>query len=120
MDTMDSLTFEWPDYLVFAIVLGMSAAIGFYYACSGGKQQTTKEYLLADKNMHWFPVASSLLARSVFNLSSPPLTTRSLLSRVIIASSAATSHLRLFSALQERSIPLALSTHTYVCLCQSP
>lgn len=57
--------FLWPDYLVFGIVLAVSAVIGFYYACTGGRQKTTREYLLADKNMHWFPVAASLFARYV-------------------------------------------------------
>ena len=60
---MEYLTFQWPDYLVFASILAVSAGIGFYYACSGGKQKTTREYLLADKSMHWFPVACSLVAR---------------------------------------------------------
>lgn len=55
--------FQWPDYLVLAVVLTLSAAIGFYYAFTGGKQRTTKEYLFADKNMHWLPVSCSLLAR---------------------------------------------------------
>lgn len=58
--------FQWPDYFVFSIALSFSAAIGFYYACTGGKQRTTREYLLADKNMHWLPVAASLFARYDF------------------------------------------------------
>lgn len=56
-------TLVWADYLVLSLVLMISAAVGFYYACTGGKQQTVKEYLLADKNMHWFPVAASLISR---------------------------------------------------------
>ena len=60
---MEETYFQWPDYLIVAIVLTLSAAIGFYYACTGDKQRTTKEYLLADGNMHWFPVGCSLLAR---------------------------------------------------------
>ena len=55
--------FQWPDYVVLFLMLAFSAAIGVYYACTGGKQKSTKEYLLADGNMHWFPVACSLLAR---------------------------------------------------------
>ena len=62
---VESIGFSWPDYVVFGLMLGMSAAIGFYYACTGGKQKTTDEYLMADRNMHWFPVAASLLARYV-------------------------------------------------------
>ena len=60
---MEQNFFHWADYLVLFIMLALSAAIGFYYACTGGKQKTTKEYLLADGNMHWFPVGCSLLAR---------------------------------------------------------
>ena len=60
---MESVYFKWPDYIVLFLVLGISAAIGFYYACTGGKQKTTKEYYLADGQMHWFPVSCSLLAR---------------------------------------------------------
>ena len=55
--------FLWQDYMVLFVTLALSAAIGFYYACTGGKQKTTKEYYLADGQMHWFPVAASLMAR---------------------------------------------------------
>ena len=61
----DGSYFQWPDYVVLFLILAFSAAIGVYYACTGGKQKSTKEYLLADGNMHWFPVACSLLARYV-------------------------------------------------------
>lgn len=50
------------DYVVFAISLGLSALIGFYYYCSGGKQRTNKEYLHANKSMGVGPVAISLMA----------------------------------------------------------
>ena len=63
MASIEPLYFQWPDYVVLAIILIMSAGIGFYYAFTGGRQKTTKEYLFADKNMSWFPVACSLLAR---------------------------------------------------------
>ena len=55
--------FIWADYLVVSIIIGFSAAVGFYYAFTGGKQKTTSEYLLADRQMHWFPVAASLISR---------------------------------------------------------
>ena len=60
---MEETHFQWPDYVVLFLVLGISAAVGFYYACTGGKQRTTREYYLANKEMHWFPVACSLNAR---------------------------------------------------------
>ncbi|KXJ26985.1 Sodium-coupled monocarboxylate transporter 1 [Exaiptasia diaphana] len=43
-------------------MLLISAAIGIWYGCGpGGKQETTKEYLLADRKMRILPVAISLL-----------------------------------------------------------
>ena len=71
------------DYLVLALVLLISASIGVYYRFSGGRQKSTKvyytfnassiqsdtqflfflqEYLLADRNMSFIPVAFSLMA----------------------------------------------------------
>uniref|UniRef100_A0A1I8PQL8 Sodium-dependent multivitamin transporter n=1 Tax=Stomoxys calcitrans TaxID=35570 RepID=A0A1I8PQL8_STOCA len=50
------------DYTILAIVLLVSAAIGVYYRLTGGKQKTTREYLLADRSMPILPVAFSLMA----------------------------------------------------------
>lgn len=50
------------DYIVFGSMLAISASIGVYYNLSGGRQQTTKEYLLADKQMSVIPVSFSLMA----------------------------------------------------------
>jgi len=50
------------DYIVFACMLLISSGIGLYYGCSGGKQKTTKEYLMADRSMKSWPIAISLLA----------------------------------------------------------
>ncbi|XP_055334401.1 sodium-coupled monocarboxylate transporter 1-like isoform X2 [Paramacrobiotus metropolitanus] len=55
-------TFHWADYLVLALMLAASGAIGIYYACTGGKQKTAGEFLLGDRKMQTFPVAMSLLA----------------------------------------------------------
>ena len=55
--------FQWQDYLVVSVVLLISAAIGFYYAFTGGRQKTTNEYLFADRSVHWLAVSCSLLAR---------------------------------------------------------
>ena len=38
------------------------ALIGIYYKLSGGRQKTTQEYLLADKQMSVIPVSFSLMA----------------------------------------------------------
>ncbi|XP_055917592.1 putative sodium-dependent multivitamin transporter [Eupeodes corollae] len=56
-----SLFTAW-DYLVLLLVLAFSAAIGVYYRLTGGRQKTTKEYLLADGNMPAWPVSFSLMA----------------------------------------------------------
>lgn len=54
-------TFSVYDYLVFAAMLLVSSIIGIYFAC-GGKQKSTKEYLMAGRDMSWFPIFVSLLA----------------------------------------------------------
>ncbi|XP_022088056.1 sodium-coupled monocarboxylate transporter 1-like [Acanthaster planci] len=54
--------FQVWDYVVFGLMLAVSVFIGIYYGCTGGKQKTTKEFLLADRNMNPIPVAMSLVA----------------------------------------------------------
>lgn len=54
--------FSVVDYVVFSIMLLISALIGVWYGCGpGGKQKTTAEYLLGNRKMRHFPVAISLL-----------------------------------------------------------
>ncbi|XP_066264336.1 sodium-dependent multivitamin transporter-like [Branchiostoma lanceolatum] len=55
-------TFHVADYIVFSLMLLVSAGIGVYYRCTGGKQKTTREFLMADRKMGVLPVALSLLA----------------------------------------------------------
>ncbi|VVC36870.1 Sodium/solute symporter [Cinara cedri] len=50
------------DYVVFGIMLTISTSIGLYYRFTGGKQKTTQEYMLGDKNQKVLPVAFSLMA----------------------------------------------------------
>ncbi|KAI0214332.1 Sodium-dependent multivitamin transporter [Lamellibrachia satsuma] len=57
-----STTFSVWDYVVFSLVLVISVAIGFYHALVGGKQQTTAEFLVADRSLSALPVALSVLA----------------------------------------------------------
>ena len=60
--TMAKASFSIPDYIVFSLMMAVSAGIGLWYGCGpGGKQKTTKEYLLADRQMKIWPVAISLL-----------------------------------------------------------
>ncbi|XP_040282995.1 sodium-dependent multivitamin transporter-like isoform X1 [Bufo bufo] len=56
------MRFTTVDYIIFALLLILSSAIGLYYALSGGKQRTTQEFLLANRNMGFIPVSLSLLA----------------------------------------------------------
>ena len=50
------------DYAVFVLSLLIPIAVGFYFACQGGRQKTTTEFLLADKNQRSWLIALSLLA----------------------------------------------------------
>ena len=54
--------FGTVDFVVFGVMLLLSAAIGIYHAMTGGKQRTTKEFLFANRGMMGIPVALSLLA----------------------------------------------------------
>lgn len=54
--------FTVADYVIFIAMLGVSAAIGVYYAISGNKQKTTKDFFMGGKKMGIFPVAMSILA----------------------------------------------------------
>ena len=52
MDNQDTrLTFAVADYVVCGIILIATAGIGLYYALSGGRQRTSNEYFMADRNM---------------------------------------------------------------------
>ena len=53
--------FHWADYVVFAVVLLFSAGIGLYHAFAGGRQRTTGEYLMGNRNMRTVPVSLSIL-----------------------------------------------------------
>ena len=50
------------DYAVFTGLLLVSSVIGLYYGCTGSKQSSTDEFLMASRSMGIFPVALSLLA----------------------------------------------------------
>ncbi|XP_007503367.1 sodium-coupled monocarboxylate transporter 1-like [Monodelphis domestica] len=55
-------TFGVWDYLVFAGMLFISAAIGVYYAFHRGGQQTPKDFMMGGRKMTAMPVALSLTA----------------------------------------------------------
>lgn len=60
MDVLLDTQFSVADYCVFGATMLVSSCIGIYFAY-GGKQNNTQEYLMAGRNMHWFPVFVSLL-----------------------------------------------------------
>ena len=53
--------FHVVDYCVFGIVILVSLCIGLWHAFTGGKQKTTKEFLLADRNLCVLPAALSMM-----------------------------------------------------------
>ncbi|KAJ8299392.1 hypothetical protein KUTeg_023452 [Tegillarca granosa] len=55
-------TFHPADYGVFGAVLAISAGIGVFHALTGGRQRTTSEFLMANRDMRYLPVALSVLA----------------------------------------------------------
>ncbi|CAG7836014.1 unnamed protein product [Allacma fusca] len=63
-ESLDDLSsqFKWPEYVVFVLMLLVSAGIGVFYGCFGGKQKTTSEFLMASRSMSTFPMAMSLIA----------------------------------------------------------
>ena len=63
-DFFGQLSFGWMDYSLFIFLLCVSIAIGVYFGFFS-KQDNTTEYLLGGKTMGYFPIAMSLLARSV-------------------------------------------------------
>jgi Na+/proline symporter len=58
--------FSWLDFLVFGVMLCLSALIGVYFGFFAKKKQnTTTEYLMGGKTMGIFPISMSLIARYV-------------------------------------------------------
>lgn len=59
---MSRAGFSVYDYIVFAIMLGISLLIGLYYALKDRKKKTVDEFLLGGRKLKIFPVAMSILA----------------------------------------------------------
>ncbi|OWF51072.1 Sodium-dependent multivitamin transporter [Mizuhopecten yessoensis] len=55
-------TFGVVDYVLFGLLLCVSAGIGMFYAIKDRRRQNIKDFLLAGGNMSAIPVALSLLA----------------------------------------------------------
>ncbi|XP_059478941.1 sodium-coupled monocarboxylate transporter 1-like [Neocloeon triangulifer] len=61
MQTTDERLFDWSDYLVFAGMLAVSAAIGLYHGCRR-RGQSSAEFLTGNGQLGTIPVALSMLA----------------------------------------------------------
>ncbi|XP_030638589.1 solute carrier family 5 member 6 [Chanos chanos] len=62
MDVTRQMHFSTFDFIIFGLLLAASLCIGVYYALSGGRQRTTQEFLLADRDMRCLPLSLSLMA----------------------------------------------------------
>uniref|UniRef100_A0A671N3Z6 Sodium-dependent multivitamin transporter n=1 Tax=Sinocyclocheilus anshuiensis TaxID=1608454 RepID=A0A671N3Z6_9TELE len=62
MDPTGQKYFTIIDYVIFALLLVASMAIGLYYAFTGGRQSTTQEFMYADRSMKCLPLSLSLMA----------------------------------------------------------
>jgi len=63
---LTDLNFSSPDYVIFAISLGLPLCIGVLFFICGRSQQTTESFLVGDRSLNVVPVATSLIA-SVLN-----------------------------------------------------
>ena len=61
----DANSFQWYDYAIFAVTLLVSLAIGLYHAFAGGRQKTTREFLMGGRNLGAVPVGLSMFMSSV-------------------------------------------------------
>lgn len=52
---------EFIDWALFAVFMVISLGIGVYYACTGGNQKTTHEFLLGNRQLKVLPTTLSLL-----------------------------------------------------------
>uniref|UniRef100_A0A146KR03 Sodium-coupled monocarboxylate transporter 2 n=2 Tax=Lygus hesperus TaxID=30085 RepID=A0A146KR03_LYGHE len=53
--------FDWVEYIVFVVMLCVSALIGIYFGCIKGGQDTVTGYLLGGKQMSLIPISVSLV-----------------------------------------------------------
>ncbi len=62
-ENIDSSNFGLTDYAVFIILLLISSGIGVYYAIKDrNAKKTARQFLTAERSLHWFPVSVSLMA----------------------------------------------------------
>lgn len=53
--------FQVWDYVLFSTLLVFSLAVGMFYAYRGGKQKTTSDFLMGNRELKLIPVSISLL-----------------------------------------------------------
>lgn len=62
-ENIDSSNFGLTDYAVFILLLLISSGIGIYYAIKDrNAKKTARQFLTAERSLHWFPVSMSLMA----------------------------------------------------------
>ncbi|KAI0207882.1 Sodium-dependent multivitamin transporter [Lamellibrachia satsuma] len=52
---------HWLDYAIFVALLLVSLSIGLYHGCTGGRQKTTAEFLLANRKLKVIPTVISMM-----------------------------------------------------------
>ena len=57
--------FHIVDYILFVVMLLVSLGIGIYSAFTGGRQKTTSEYLMGNRQLKLAPVALSICVSMV-------------------------------------------------------
>ena len=60
MATNAKRVFQPLDIVIFVLVLAISLGIGIFFALAGGRQKTTKEYLMGNRNLSLVPVSISM------------------------------------------------------------
>ena len=62
------LSLHWADYAVFSGMLLISLGIGIYHSFTGGKQKTTSEYILGNRQMKLWPTTLSMMVSYVSSI----------------------------------------------------
>lgn len=74
MTAADIPSFHWADYLVLTCFLVFSSGVGIFAGYRSKGKQTTKEFLKGGGDMHFMPVALSMMAAflsAIFVLGTP-------------------------------------------------
>ena len=55
------VSLHWLDYAICVILFAVSLSIGVYHGCTGGRQNTTAEFLLANRKLRVIPTFISMM-----------------------------------------------------------